>query len=1622
MEGKIRTSPGALLSYFFFVLSLPGNFLRFFFPPTFLGSEQRVDSISFVSADSSTTVYGEDGLPERLLPGPYIYGFPETALFLSSSSSSSTTTKSPSVVDSINALTASPVNAYIPLGPSVVSDEKNPPEERHLHARATAEGSYHAGNEASVGNSRDNDLKEGESLHRSYHHRLPTLPLHASSPSLFGNSPVTVFESTRAFKEFASPLLSSGKNNVIVLLFFSYHCPHCIRFKEVYAALADLLGFGKRKTLGGTHHSRSSSSTSSSSSDSSRPGHEDQEETQEKERREETKEEIVGKRGGEGGTIIGEEEDDEASSSQQSLQFYFAAVDVGAPHQSSSGNGGVYDIEETVYPLATFFNVLYIPDVRILAPLHLVSQDLSNEEGGDNAGGGRRVTGGGINDDSTLGTEDIQGRVVELMMPRCCSDHTLHLEPSSSLLHESSSSSSSFQAGKDDQTGGGTGELVSVPFWTAAIPRSKMKEQGITETLFNIFHLDMNEYEISRTQSSVYHVLQELSSVCTFNSSSPTSGSSPSSSSSSSSNRYLRLPSPSDASSSRLSERGEEEEEGQRQQQQSSSSPWCSGTGRWALSIESSVAGTSANVRLHDALAVLLFMLKHWIVSGNDHTSPSVGAAAPTASPPSNSSKKNSIGAFSSSSSPTEGDVNVGDEEDADASRSQKEDDEVYLSEEKERTLLHFLEICRYVLPGRNVKKELTKLILYIHQNGSLGVPFPPGMLEAESSRIARDCQFSSSSDSGEGDGGGFDTEKFENPYSTLFLGTNSTTPVMPTSFGNVGEPSSPSPLASTKEESMKSVQEKKMMESRLGGGEGEEEQQFELPREGRERNDDDSLSLSRGLRLSWMRLNGGATSREPLLSPDTMAPPLWWGSEGLDGGELTIDGDGEKERRRRSRRCTEYLQKISKKRLRKKDWLKAVEDLKLAGGEITGEIDKDHPELQLPKMLHCKTLLCGVWTLFHIIGEGVQAEFSRKVEAFERRMVEKQRRKKEMNREFYFNSRWTGSKGKKPEGGGAGGFPSRTSYFPSSASSSSSPYHRQGQHPNLRYAPRKESPLVSQLNQPQKEEEEEEETLRFIGPYDSIPIYFFNRYFQLLSSQKGEEGPSLSSSSSSFALPNDSVAGGSASRSSTTTTTTSNTSSTHRPVPRGRKSQEEEEEGEQKKGSLPSTSRKLPWRDREEGDYILEVLLEQTSDDPRAASIPADQLKALRKEIRDLELVSILPSQRVVSGVRDWIFSFFTCLACRTHFLECFEKGFYGRDGLHFPSIVSRNILLSMRYKHSLMLDAFDSYIDAIDREGGGKKMKKRGKEEDEKEKERTERPDEGAAGDGVDEREIATTMMTREHKTTNKNEEEMKAREGFLAYLNPDIWLSGDTFDIYEVWELDEERRNLISTRLWLWRLHNAVTVRTALESTVVALTSAARSSSSLSISSLPAPPKTDENDGDESPSLGRPNQDTPPSSLMSGIHQNLGKGELAKKGISVGYYLRTDPRWPPEEVASQCRLVNFKPFIITPEYVMDKGGFSHAHDDEAAEFGLCENVDFYQDFDLKQVLVWLHRTYWRREEWMATGLYDLVYSPSSSSFTVVTPLRSLSRSSQTTTTTSTVTHLPSSPVSSPSTTTPV
>lgn len=487
MEGKIGKTriSSASLYYFFFVLSLPGNLLHFFSPLSFLGSDQGVVSISCVSADSSTTIYGEDGLPERLLPGPYIYGYPESPFLSSSSSSSSTTTKSPNLVDSINTLTASPVNAYIPLGASLGSDENRADGRHH---RATGESSYHDGNdEAPVGSSRNLDHKEGESLHRSYHHRPPPLPVHTSSTSLFGNSPVMVFESTRAFKEFSSPLLSSGKNNVIILLFFSRHCPHCIRFKEVYAALADLLGFGKRKTLGpgGTaNHSDSSSSSSN------RGGHDP--DGQEKERRDELKKEKA-KSDGEGPVIEDDDDDDDTLSSQKSIQFYFAAVDVGAPRQS--GNG-VFDLDETVYPLATFFNVLYIPDVRILSPLHLVSKDFYNE--GESTQGGRIVT-GGPHDDLSLVTEDVEGHVVEMMMPRCCNHHLPHLKPSSSSLHNNreSSSSSPLQPSKDDQTGGGggMGDLVSVPFWTAAIPRSKMKEQGITETLFSIFHLDMDEYE-----------------------------------------------------------------------------------------------------------------------------------------------------------------------------------------------------------------------------------------------------------------------------------------------------------------------------------------------------------------------------------------------------------------------------------------------------------------------------------------------------------------------------------------------------------------------------------------------------------------------------------------------------------------------------------------------------------------------------------------------------------------------------------------------------------------------------------------------------------------------------------------------------------------------------------------------------------------------------------------------------------------------------------------------------------------------------------------------------------------------------------------------------------------------
>lgn len=337
-------------------------------------------------------------------------------------------------------------------------------------------------------------------------------------------------------------------------------------------------------------------------------------------------------------------------------------------------------------------------------------------------------------------------------------------------------------------------------------------------------------YRINRTQSSVYHVLQELSSVCTFNPSSPTTGTS----SSASLNPYLRLPSPSgtpssssssSSSSSHLSERRGDEED---QQSSSSSSPWCSGTERWALSMESTVSGRSANARLHDALAVLLFMLKHWVVAGNENTSP-LGASA--ASPSFISSKK------TTSASLTEGDVNVGDggEEGSDASRSKKEEgDEVYLSEEKERTLLNFLEICRYVLPGRNVKKELTKLIFFIHQNGSLGIPFPPGMLEAESSRIARDCQVSSSSDSREGDAGGDgnDAEKFDNPYSTLFRDTADTHMTSATTLGTTSQNATdglgsghPHPLPETP---MKSIEERER-ESRREEGGGEEEQQFEL-------------------------------------------------------------------------------------------------------------------------------------------------------------------------------------------------------------------------------------------------------------------------------------------------------------------------------------------------------------------------------------------------------------------------------------------------------------------------------------------------------------------------------------------------------------------------------------------------------------------------------------------------------------------------------------------------------------------------------------------------------------------------------------------------------------------------
>ncbi|EPT28376.1 hypothetical protein TGME49_269950 [Toxoplasma gondii ME49] len=477
---------------------------------------------------------------------------------------------------------------------------------------------------------------------------------------------------------------------------------------------------------------------------------------------------------------------------------------------------------------------------------------------------------------------------------------------------------------------------------------------------------------------------------------------------------------------------------------------------------------------------------------------------------------------------------------------------------------------------------------------------------------------------------------------------------------------------------------------------------------------------------------------------------------------------------------------------LRKDNWEKRLTDFKVA--DVSGA--DAFPGAQQPAMRHCSTVLCGVWTLFHVIAEGLQTQFQRKVRLARER-----------------------------------GAPLPQAHETQRQTDKSETEHADRERQTEMY-------LLSQASEEEQTRAEQARSgridLKFLGPYDSLTVFATQKYKELLR-------------------------------------------------------QEEHEHLHRQDRDTPN----LRGESRRETDvsFMIEAL-EETFGPVKNKQA----LSALEEELLVEERRSILPANVAMASLRDWLFSFFMCVACRTHFLQCFEQGFYGREQVTPPTAVKQESLAALAQKRMEFQGGLSSFVEKLGEKSNSSPSA------------------------------VASVVAARLAAGGSLSDAE---REMLLSHLPASLWLSGEFFRVRDPLDVAEEEENLRNFALWLWRLHNAVTVRTAAEAIVEVLVD-----ETLDVSSV---------------SRAQPSNATPG---FSATGEPLGIGEMAKRGLGSAYFLHTDPRWPPAQVAS-CLREDAAPFELGFDFVAARGATDAVH--------LCENVDFSGDFDLEKIRQWLRKTYW-------------------------------------------------------------
>ncbi|CBZ53882.1 conserved hypothetical protein [Neospora caninum Liverpool] len=461
---------------------------------------------------------------------------------------------------------------------------------------------------------------------------------------------------------------------------------------------------------------------------------------------------------------------------------------------------------------------------------------------------------------------------------------------------------------------------------------------------------------------------------------------------------------------------------------------------------------------------------------------------------------------------------------------------------------------------------------------------------------------------------------------------------------------------------------------------------------------------------------------------------------------------------------------------LPKDKWEKLLAGLKIAG--VSGE--DATPGSQLPALRHCRTLLCGVWTLFHILAEGAHAQFMRKVDLARAR-------------------------GWRPAGAEA---PERKDRDVGDRATDDDEVYvltREGEEQQTR----------------ENDRGDNRNGLWFFGPYDSVAVYAAQQYKKLLRAERAEQETGDLENEDASNL------------------------------------RKEAADGESKHES--------------EAAYMLQALKDTFG------PVQNEQaLNALEEELVVLETQYVLPASVVMAAVRDWVFSFFTCIACRTHFLQCFEQGFYGRDQVSPPTAHTREGSPALAEKRRILQRSLITFLEKL------KRM------------------------------ELASELADSASPASSNGESPTdEEREALLSSLPAWMWLSADSFRVRDSLEVVEEEGNLKNLLLWLWRLHNAVTVRTAAEATVEALAS-----------------EDALEGGMKALHVGRA------TSFFTASGEPLGIGELAKRGLKTAYFLHADPRWPPAGEAA-CRREGTPPFLLTPDYIASKGASEQAHLCENVDF---------------------------------------------------------------------------------------